>query len=192
MPSEEVGPTSAAAWAGSRKGGMVTTLPSGNTARLRRTFSIVTAMENGGDIPNPLLRHLRTLKIPLPGGSQDVRGFDIKNMSNEDIDEVIAAIQREVVNVFVEPKVVLPPEGANPQTWTPSEPDVLSIVDVSWDDQVYAYQFGQGAVSSLTDFRNFRTAMESLAHGAELPHDPQQVAENQESLPGLVLGSSSL
>lgn len=193
MPNEPGETTSASSWRGSRKGGDVVTLPSGNRARLRRTFSVVSAMENGSDIPNPLMRHLRTMKIPLPeGGEREIKGFDVKTIPEQDLQEIIDTIDREVVNVFVEPRVELVPPGEDANIWQPADESALSIADVAWNDRIFAYMYSQGAVSSLTSFRELQTAVESMEHGASVHNDAQSPAPAEEQVPSVVSGSGGL
>jgi hypothetical protein len=168
-PSRAV--TAASEWKKVREEGFVVDLPSGKTARLKRTLSLINAMENG-NVPNPLAKVVQEL---LEGKRTVI------NTNEMEEDEKIAfmnLITSEVPLIFVYPKVLMVPPGENAATWDPEDPDSISIADVSWEDRSFAYSFAQGGPASLELFRKAEKAVAAMANERAVQNAAESVAGN--------------
>jgi hypothetical protein len=169
-------------WRGGRFSGQYITLPSGNRARVKRTLSLITAMENG-TLPNPLSKHIDTMlkmgmgdpnttKTPEEQQTEALKQF--ANMDQEAMVQLFRLIDDEIVEIFVSPRVVRAPkedEAGNPidpAKWQPEEPDTLALADLTWEDKLFAYNFAQGAPTDLARFRDAQTVVAALADELKL------------------------
>lgn len=171
-------------WRGGRFSGQYITLPSGNRARVKRTLSLITAMENG-TLPNPLSKHIDTmLKAGMgnpnttasPEEQKNEALKQFANMDQEAIVQLFKLIEDEVCEIFVSPKVERVPEGEDPAKWRPEDPDTLALSDLTWEDKLYAYNFAQGAPADLARFRDAQAAVAALANELEVPQSTEQAA----------------
>jgi hypothetical protein len=132
-----------------------------------------------GSLPNPLTKLIEeSLKFAASGQATDPEEAKkqeaeaLKSFLDMDQEGQVALfelIDTEVVQIFISPKVVIPPKEINgepvdPRTWKPEAEDEISIVDLSWDDRIYAYNWAQGAPLDLARFRETTSAMEAVAH----------------------------
>ena len=176
-------------WNGGRFSGQIVLLPSGNRVRLRRTLSLMDAMKSG-TLPNPLTKLIEdSLKFATRGTptteaeakeqeQEALKSF--MDMDQEGQMQLFELIDNECVQIFMSPKLVIPPktdENGDPvdaRLWKPENPDEMSIVDVSWDDRIYAYNWAQGAPMDLARFRKTTAAMADVAHEFAVSHETQR------------------
>ena len=154
--------TPIADWKKVREDGFNMKLPSGKVARIKRTLSLVTAMQNG-TIPNPL----NSIVTELLEGRR--KNLDVRSMDDEQRVAFMDLITNEIPSIFVQPRVELVPHGENPATWEPADPDAISIADVGWEDRSFAYSFAQGGPASLEMFQQATAAMEAMADVPAVP-----------------------
>jgi hypothetical protein len=150
--------TPASGWRSTRRDGVPVRLPSGNVARLRRTFSMINLMESG-DIPNPLAGHIREAIDQARAGDTTGSLSIAKLQDQEDDENKVALVQfldmmmKSMSDIFVEPVVYQVPPGEDAQSWQPDDPDGISVADLDASDQMHAFSFAQGGAGSMSPFR---------------------------------------
>lgn len=166
MPEEEL----ASSWISQR--GQVIELPSGNKARVIRTMSMTTGVKNG-TIPNPLRSVLsKMIETNAPMNKKDAENPEVIEQMNK---LMVSAVCEAMVN----PRVVVPPEDENWETWYPTEPNTISIVDMSPEDRVFVYGVAQGGTTDLKSFREQQEQfMASLADESEVPVPPKRASRS--------------
>lgn len=162
MPSvkntEELQVTSASAWKGAAKEGLVTELPSGNVVKLRRSMDILHLLK-AGRIPNPLAGIVQNM---LHNGKEVP---DMDEVDENTISQMLKLVDETVVKSVVEPKVVPIPEPEEDedaeayqiriQIWEQEEIKD-GEVPLSWidlDDRMFIFVFSQGFAADLESFR---------------------------------------
>lgn len=173
MDQEQVTPTTE--WRGPRNSHKLCELPSGNKALLRRTLEMLDLIGTG-QIPNPLAKIINDAIAAASLGDPQAAALDMKKVGTTETEDGNAMLQfmdmvnRCVPNVFVKPRVLAVPKGEDPATWQPTEADALSIEDLSWDDRVFAFTYGQGGASDLAQFLDeTRKAMGLAQAGGAVP-----------------------
>lgn len=181
-PDLEVTPASS--WRTPRREGMIITLPSGNKARVRRTLSLMSMIAND-TLPNPLLKHVDEMlkkageNRPLKEVVQDTDGqiaLEFSEMETDAMSSLIDLIEQEITEIFINPKVYKVPEGENPNTWTPEDPNGVSTMDIEWNDKVFAYSFAQGAPLEMVRFPEASANVAAGSDGGEVPSAAEQPA----------------
>lgn len=158
-------------WRKVRQEGFIIQLPSGKWARIKRTLSLLTAMRNGS-IPNPLAKRVEKLI------SGEQRALRADNMTEEEFEALKVLINEETLEIWVEPKVYEVPDGENPMTWNPDDPNGVSITDISWEDRSFAYSFAQGGPASLDRFSELLQDVEAVPDGDSVPPVAEPPAED--------------
>jgi hypothetical protein len=182
--------TPADRWIGSKYAGMPVTLPSGNVARLRRTFSMIKAIEKNA-VPNPLKR---IVNDAIKRAGEGPWSVDFSEVSEEEVANFIDLINEEVLTIFVEPQLVVKPsdeelkeQGIDPDEWHPPE-GCLDRADVSFQDRSFAYSFAQGAAADLTRFRDSEADVASAQHGQGVRDESVSASGDQEPMGAVVSG----
>jgi len=172
-------------WRSARKQGILVTLPSGNTASLKRTLDLAEMIKEG-KIPNPLTE---TMNKMLEAGGKPTK---IDTSDPELLISMIQFINAQCARIFVEPAVEVPPDidhldedprcadwtdehkaNYDPNAWEPEDEATLSVLDIDFDDQMFAFAFAQGASADLATFRDQRAAyMAGGADGAAVQDAP--------------------
>jgi hypothetical protein len=145
-------PTSGAAWVSQRKSGVLVPLPSGNAARIRRTFDLIELLK-AGKLPNPLA----TIIEEKIRSDEPTVEFDLATLPEQAAVQMANLIDEQIFFIFVDPVVVPVPEGENPATWSPDPADydgknVVSIADIDYLDRMFAFGFAQGGVGEVAPF----------------------------------------
>lgn len=175
------GPTSANEWRSARREGVLVTLPSGNRARILRTFDLLVALEQGR-IPNPLAA-IVTKAIQHRGG--DLAMADLAE-EPEALGQMLQHVDSQIVKIFREPRVMLVPDGENHATWEPPE-GYISIADLDIQDRMFAYFFAQGGAGDLESFREASAkAMAAARDGGEVRDDASGTPESGGSVGGVL------
>lgn len=151
----------AAQWARSR--GFVIELPSGKKFRMIRSLDLMAALK-AGVIPNPLRETLSKMieeKQPIMPAE---KRQDPRVMTQMD-----TLVEETVCKASIDPRVFRVPEGQDPQTWYPDEPNSISIVDLSPDDRLFIYTVAQGGATDVEGFRRQQEElMAALANGRKV------------------------
>lgn len=164
MPEENL----AQGWVSQR--GQIVELPSGNRARVVRTRSMMAGVKSGA-IPNPLRNVLSKM---LETGS-NMKPKDAANP--EIIQQMTEFMNQSICEAVVSPKVVIPPEGENWDTWYSDADDTISIADLSDDDRVFIYGVAQGGTTDLENFRKQQAEfVASMADGEKVPVPSQRAS----------------
>lgn len=151
-------PTSASAWRSARKAGFIVILPSGNTARVRRTLDLFERLKKNS-IPNPLAGIVQEM---IQGKQAAV---DISKLDEETTAQMLQLMDDTVVKMFIDPKVVSIPEDAD-ISWEPPE-GCISTADINLEDKVFLFGVAQGAVADAEQFRRqSEAAMADLQDGS--------------------------
>lgn len=137
--------TSASAWSSTRREGMVIELPTGNFARVRRTMDLVLLLKTG-QIPNPLA----TIVNEMIRKQQS--DFPTEKMDETAIKQMLDLVDQTCEKCFIEPRVEIPGEGVDRETFEPSE-GAISIDDLEMRDRFYVFGFVQGSPADLARFR---------------------------------------
>jgi len=153
--------TPAGAWNQGTVQGFVIELPSGNFAKLRRTLSLPTLLANG-KIPNPLADMVRQMI------SQGKVSISSEEMSENAMMQFAQLVNEQIPMIFVDPRVEAQPPGWDIDKqgiWTPS-PGAMDINMLTFEDQMYAFQWAQGAATDVATFRQRANEnMASVQHG---------------------------
>lgn len=163
--------TAKSEWRSSRKDGLAVTLPSGNTAYLLRTLDLAEMIKED-KIPNPITGVMN--KMLASGG----KPTDVDASDPEVLISMIRFINEQCERIFVDPKVQAPPlpenldtdprcaewdqerkDSYDINTWEPADPNVMTVLDIDFDDQMFAFAFAQGASADLATFRAERATL---------------------------------
>lgn len=179
-------PTAPTAWRSVRRQGHLITLPSGNAARVRRTFNMLNLVEQGS-IPNPLGKHISDAVEEARKGAPSGGMFDLRNLDQTTDEGQLAFAQflrlmmESMSDIFVSPRVLQIPEGEDPGTWEPGyrggelaypeeQENAISVADLDVADQMYAFSFAQGGADSMASFREGPDeAVVSTQDGGDVP-----------------------
>lgn len=165
MPTDQK-PTSAAEWK-AKKEGFVVELPSGNSARIRRSMDILVMLKQGR-IPNPLAGLVHEM---LQNKRQTLNPQDIEP---EAFTQLLELVDQTAVKVMVEPRVEVP--DADDPDWQPSE-DAISLEDLTLDDKFFLFSLAQGGVSDLKSFREQQAeALAAPPDGGAVPRKAKRTA----------------
>lgn len=155
-------PTPSEEWKSPRQLGFLVKLPSGNVARIKRLLDLPGLLKNGL-VPNPLASHIqKSLE----------EGMDTLQLSDLSADAQIQAldlIDDGVVRSMIEPRVLLVPEGINPDVFE-TPPGSISIMDLTLEDRMFVYQAAQGGTADPDRFRGIN--VESAQRIAESRRQP--------------------
>ena len=172
-PMSQDAPTTPTQWKSVRRHGFVVTLPSGNVARIKRTFSMINMLEHGS-IANPLGAVIREAVDSARNGNGSGE-LDIQKLDQSTDDGQLALAQfldmmmKSMSDIFVEPRVLQVPEGEDTHSWEPSEDGCISVADLDAADQMAAFTFAQGGAGSMSSFRQESSqAVVTTQDGAEL------------------------
>lgn len=162
----------AAQWARAR--GFVVELPSGKKLRMIRSLDLMGALK-AGMIPNPLrdvLSEMIEKKVPsIPAD---------KRADPELLAQMANLIDETVCRACIDPKVYKVPEGQDPQTWYPDDPNGISIVDLSQDDRNFINTVAQGGATDLEQFRKEQAKlMDVVANGGSVPEAPKRTTRSR-------------
>jgi hypothetical protein len=164
--------TSAAAWRSSAEKGHVVPLPSGNTARLRRTLDLPELLKKGV-IPNPLApliqKMLATKAATIDPASEN---------AEEAMLQMVELVNGQIPKIFLEPRVEICPDdwdyGKNGQ-WEPSE-GAIALEDLDFEDRMFAFAFSQGGPDDVATFRNKReAALATLEDGSGVQREAERL-----------------
>lgn len=141
----------------SRSKGFVVDLPSGNRAKVRRTFDLPTLIKMGR-IPNPLGN---IIKEALAEGQQGMPEAEKLQQAGA-IEQLLDFLDQNTIRMMVEPQISGPdPKNHDEEeetyirrieAWEP-DPGTLSIFDVGLEDKLYLFFVGQGGATELESFR---------------------------------------
>lgn len=170
-PQPPLEATPATAWRKKREEGFLTTLPSGNVARIRRTMDLLTLLKTGS-IPNPL-RGVLQKSMNKGGAPQKV---DLNEFDREALEQFIDLLDNTLASCFIEPKVQPTPEAPQKpeeateeevaewrqkliewEQWEP-DPGYIATGDIDMEDKMYVFTVAQGMVADVASFRNVTTA----------------------------------
>lgn len=158
-PDEKITP--AGAWNQTTQDGFVVELPSGNFAKLRRTLSLPTLLSSG-KIPNPLADMIRKM---ISVGKSDIKAEDL---GEEGAIQFATLVNEQIPLIFASPRVESRPDGwdtSKQGAWEPS-PGAMDINMLSFEDQMYAFSWAQGAALDIATFRERANAsMATVQHG---------------------------
>lgn len=187
-PQQPQRPTSATEWRSSRKAGFLSTLPSGNVARLRRTMDLLTLLRTG-TIPNPLRGIINEM---IQG--QGEKTLDPSEMSEEGFIQFVDLLNDTVVKCVIEPSVQKHPDAPKPpddpedsatyerfqeemvawEQWEP-EPGYLSTNDFELEDKMFIFMVAHGMASDLSSFREVQDqSVASVQDGINLQREAEQ------------------
>lgn len=179
-------PTAPTAWRSVRRQGHLITLPSGNAARVRRTFNMINLIEQGS-IPNPLGKHIADAVAEAREGSTVGGMLDLRKLDQSTEEGQLAFAQflrlmmESMSDIFVSPRVLQIPEGEDAGTWEPGyregklahpeeQENAISVADLDVADQMYAFSFAQGGAESMASFRGGSDeAVVSAPDGGDVP-----------------------
>lgn len=162
--------------------GAIIELPSGNRARIVRSLDLNEALKNGS-IPNPLRGVLSKM---LDQGNEKVSAKEFA-ADPEVILQMNALMNKTVCESMVNPRCQMPPEGENPATWQPDDPNTISIVDLSDEDKIFIYGVAQGGATDLESFRKQQEKfMESLADEREVPQKAKRNSRGKRPVGGVL------
>lgn len=181
--------TSASAWRSIRLEGQLVPLPSGNVARLRRTLDLFTLIKENR-LPNPLAGFVSKLigggLEKLQEGSTEDEVLEAAQASGEKISsgEVDDAVMGQLLvlidmclpDIFIEPRVMSVPEGENPATWVPDDPEAIALPDVDLSDRMAAFAWAQGGILQLKSFPDAGASVAAPPHGDDVPLPPKRPA----------------
>lgn len=136
--------TSSEAWKSPRKVGFLLQLPSGNVCRIRRTLSMLEMIKNGS-IPNPLRENVEAMI-----GRGDL-ALDTRSLPAEAKVQALDLIDQTVVAAVVDPRVLVPPEGVNPEVYQ-APPGAISIMDLTIEDRLFICTVAQGGSADVSKF----------------------------------------
>ena len=151
-------PTDPQQWKSVRRHGFAVTLPSGNVARIKRTFSMINLLETGS-IPNPLGAVIKASVEEARAGNSDGGELDVRKFDQNTDDGQLALAQfldmmmKSMSDIFVQPRVEQVPPGEDVTTWEPEDPGAISVADLDAADQMAAFTFAQGGAGSMETFR---------------------------------------
>lgn len=139
--------------------GFVAELPSGNSARIKRTMDILTMVKQGR-IPNPLAGIV--MEAIRSKGTMDL---DLSAMPAEAIPQMFSMIDDVAIGCMLEPRVERPyyakddseEEQRKETEWQPSE-GAISLAMLDEMDKMYLFRVAMGGA---TDLESFRAALES-------------------------------
>jgi hypothetical protein len=161
--------TSSEDWKSPRKAGFLIELPSGNVARIRRTMNLLELVKSG-QIPNPLGKIVEGMI------SRGEVGINMQTLDMEARIQALDMVDAAVVAAMVEPRVIIPPEGVNPEVFQ-TPPGAISIMDLTNEDKIFITQVAQGGTADVEKFREEQSRlMESLRFGTDKPVPPKQLA----------------
>lgn len=157
--------TSAASWKDRASQGMPVTLPSGNTARLRRTLDLPDLLSKG-KIPNPLAPVIQDML------QQQKASIQIAGNENADVlmAQMMELVDSQIPRIFVEPRVEVRPDDWDDEAqgeWEPSD-DAITLSDIDIEDRMHAFAFAQGGPADAATFRQ-----ESKAAVARMADEPK-------------------
>lgn len=178
-PAPPLEPTSPGEWRSVRRQGHPVTLPSGNVARLRKTFNMINLVESGS-IPNPLGEYIADAVQAARAGNPTAGTLDLAKLDQSTPEgrvafaQFLALMMESMPDIFVSPKVVLVPDGEDASTWEPEEPGAISVVDLDLPDQMAAFAFAQGGAEAMAPFRaGPKQAVESAQDGGGVQLPPE-------------------
>lgn len=151
--------------------GQVIELPSGNFVKLRRTMNLTTLLSSG-KIPNPLADIVRGM---ISTGKTEM---NIGELDKDAAMQFAVLVHEQIQEIFIKPKVQARPDDWDDDehgVWIP-DADAMDINMLSFEDQMYAFTWAQGAATDLATFRT--RAIESMAtvqHGEGVEQDPSGV-----------------
>lgn len=168
---QQLPPTSAGSWKSPRKEGFVVELPSGNTARVRRTLDLYDLVRSG-KIPNRLIKVVQQM---MSKGGMKEADLSPENLDAETLQQMTQFIDTIATRVLVEPRCVAPPPNTEyPETWDPPE-GCISIYDLSDEDKLYLFHLAQGGVADVEQFRvQQKAALAALQDVADVQSAAEQ------------------
>lgn len=137
--------TSADSWTTPRMQGLVTPLPSGKVARLRRSIDLMIMLKTG-QIPNPLNGIVQEM---IRNQSPQ---FPTDKMDEKALMQMMDLVDNTVVMSFIEPRVERVPKDMDSDKHVPS-PGAISLADVDLRDKFFVFGFVQGGSTDLAPFR---------------------------------------
>lgn len=168
---ETLSVTPASEWK-KRREGFLLKLPSGRVIKVRPTFSLWDLIRKNM-IPNPLAT-LVTAGKP----------FYRSELSSEMLLMMDEATDLLVSISIVEPKVLMVPEGEDPDTWEPEDPDACSIRDFSGTDKNFIYAVVQGGTTDVDAFLAEQAArVATVADEPKMDDTSIEVAEFRDDNP---------
>jgi hypothetical protein len=161
--------TSAKNWKTPRRQGFLLDLPSGNTARVRRTLDIYHMMK-AGTIPNPLSGIINEM---MKG---ERTGIDMKELEPQALQQMLRLLDNCAAGSMVDPPCVIPPDDA-PSDWEPADENAISVADLTLEDKMFIFSFSQGAAGDLESFRAQQAAVvANVPDGEGVPVQAEQPA----------------
>lgn len=178
---EEVEVTSAAAWKRPIKS-FVVELPSGNTARIIRKLNFFNMLKEGR-IPNNLAEIINGMIADKRAGN----GADTTRIGTDDVGELLKFIDVMLVDIMVEPRFVLAPEGFEAKVEWTCPADAITSEDLTDEDKFYLFGVALGGATDLEQFRaEQREIMATASNGVEVLPDAKPVSRSGRPLPGVV------
>lgn len=132
-------------WKSPRKSGFLIELPSGNVCRIRRTFHLLELIKSGS-LPNPLRS---VVEDSMDKGQY---ALNLAAMDTEARIQALDLLDHEVVAAMIEPRVLIPPEGVDPEVFQ-APPGAISIMDLTVDDRTFIVTVAHGGTTDVTKFR---------------------------------------
>jgi hypothetical protein len=169
--SNEPQVTTASQWKSKKRQGMVVTLPSGNSVRMRRTLDIFTLLKTGR-VPNPLAAMI-TEVISTQGDTNPFQ--NIEEEGGEPLSQLLELVNGQIPRIVIEPKVVLRPDDA-PADWEPPE-DAIEVEDFDLEDRMFLFGVAQGGPADLASFRREQDAyVASAQDGQDVPAEAERAS----------------
>lgn len=139
-------PTPISGWKTPAKDVKPTTLPSGNSARLRRV-SLQTFLKTGR-VPNVLMKPMKRAIEK----KQEMTPDELKELMSdpEAIGEMFKLVDMIAVDAFIEPKLTPLPDDESEGR----REDLLYVDEIDLDDKMFIFQWMVGGTSDLEQFRN--------------------------------------
>ena len=154
--------TSAKEWKASRT--VELDLPSGNVALVRNPG--MQHFLKTGVIPDPMIAMVQKL---IAGEEKEFNPSDFISDENS-LMEVFSLFDRVLVEVVVEPKVLMPPENEDDR-----DEECLYADEVDFEDKSFIFQFAVGGTKDLEEYlQQQKEAVDTLqsGQGLEMPTQP--------------------
>jgi hypothetical protein len=169
---EELQVTTPEQWKGGAREGTVTSLPSGNNVRVKRTMDLIEMLK-AGRLPNPL----SVIVQKMVDGKQD----EVKpeELAPEDVILFLKMIDDTVLRCVTEPIVQRPPDpepNEEPEAyekrinaWAPDD-GCLPLSYFTLEDRMFIFVYAQGFAADLASFREKTgEALARVADGKPVP-----------------------
>ena len=183
MPISE--PTAASEWRKPAEG-FIVTLPSGKSAKVRRSLDILEMMKSG-KIPN-VLKGVVAEAIR----EKDPSKINLEELDPDVIGDMFSMVDQVVIGMFIEPKVLPnPPQNDGEQDWefqvrleTTNPPEgYIWLDDIDVEDRMFLFNVAQGGTTDVVQFRAEQAAAMGTVPNVEAVPDkavkPARVAKRK-------------